>query len=88
MFKKELDHMCFIIDAISEKNSAYKGINRFIDTSLENILFRGKSSYHGRSYIPVLTYRIKDAFSKFEEENSRTLRPHLNIKNSSVAILT
>ncbi len=66
MFKKSLDHLCFIINAISEKNSAYKGINRFIDTSMENILFREKSS-HGRSYIPVLTYRIKDAFTKFEE---------------------
>ncbi len=60
--------MCFIINLISEKNSAYKGINKFIDTSMENILFRYKSSY-GRKKIPVLTYRIKDAFTKFEEEN-------------------
>ena len=60
--------MCFTINLISEKNSAYKGINRFIDTSMENILFRGESAYGPkRSYIPVLTYRIKDAFTNFEE---------------------
>ena len=71
MFTDELYYLCFIINAISEKNSAYKGINRFIDTSMENILFRGKSSHerrtYERSYIPVLTYRIKDAFTNFEE---------------------
>ncbi len=66
MFKKELDHLCFIVNAISEKNSAYKGINKFIDASMENILFRGESA-HGLPRIPVLTYRIKDAFTKFEE---------------------
>ena len=68
MFTNELDHLCFIVNAISEKNSAYKGINKFIDASMKNILFRGESAYgpHG-SYIPVLTYRIKDAFTKFEE---------------------
>ncbi len=60
--------MCFIINLISEKNSAYKGINKFIDTSMENILFRQESSY-GLDDIPVFTYRIKDAFTKFEEEN-------------------
>ena len=66
MFKKELDHLCFIVNAISEKNSAYKGINKFIDASMENMLFRGESAY-GLHNIPVLTYRIKDAFTKFEE---------------------
>ena len=70
--------MCFIISKISEKNSAYKGINKFIDASLENILYRGKSAF-GQNYIPVLTYRIKDAFSNFEEVNSKELRPLLNI---------
>ena len=66
MFTKELDHLCFIVNAISEKNSAYKGINKFIDTSMENMLFREESS-HGRPLIPVLTYRMKDAFTNFEE---------------------
>ena len=66
MFKNELDHLCFIVNAISEKNSAYKGINKFIDASMENILFRGESA-HGLPRIPVLTYRIKDAFTNFEE---------------------
>jgi len=66
MFTRELDLLCSTINLISEKNSAYKGINKFIDTSMENILFRGKS-YYGYKNIPVLTYRIKDAFTKFEE---------------------
>ncbi len=78
--------MCFIISKISEKNSAYKGINKFIDASLENILYRRKSAF-GQNNISVLTYRIKDAFSNFEEVNSKELRPLLNIQNSSVSIL-
>jgi len=70
--------MCFIISKISEKNSAYKGIKIFIDASLENILYRRKSAF-GQNNISVLTYRIKDAFSNFEEVNSKELRPFLNI---------
>ncbi len=66
MFTRELDYLCFIVNAISEKNSAYKGINKFIDASMENILFRGESA-HGLPRILVLTYRIKDAFTNFEE---------------------
>ena len=65
--------MCFIISKISEKNSAYKGINKFIDASLENILYREESDFD-RDEIPVLTYRMKDTFSKFEEEHSKELR--------------
>jgi len=80
--------MCFIINAISEKNSAYKGINKFIDASLENIFYRKESDFRTTKNIPVLTYCMKDTFSKFEEEHSKKLRPQLNIKNSSVAILT
>ena len=87
MFKNQLDHMCFIINAISEKNSAYKGINKFIDASLENIFYRKESDFR-RKNIPVLTYSMKDTFSKFEEEHSKELRPQLNIKNSSIAVLT
>ena len=68
MFINQLDRICFTINYITEKNSVYKGINKFIDTSMENILFR-LESYYGMNNIPVLTYRIKDAFTKFEEEN-------------------
>ncbi len=88
MFKDELDFMCYTINNISEMNSAYKGINKYIDASLENILYRKQSDFGMDDNIPVLTYRMKDTFSKFEEEHSRELRPQLNIKNSSVAVLT
>ena len=77
-----------MINAISEKNSAYKGINKYIDASLENILYRKESDFRITKNISVLTYRMKDAFSKFEEEHSKELRPQLNIKNSSIAVLT
>ena len=87
MFKDELDFMCYTINNISEMNSAYKGINKYIDASLENILYREESSFD-RDEIPVLTYRMKDTFSKYEEEHSKELRPQLNIKNSSIAVLT
>ena len=70
--------MCFTINAISEKNSAYQGINKFIDASLENILYRLESVFR-RRHIPVFTYRTKNALSKFEEENLKELRPLLNI---------
>ncbi len=87
MFKDELDFMCYTINNISEMNSAYKGINKYIDASLENILYRKQSDFR-RNNIPVLTYRMKDTVSKFEEEHSKELRPQLNIKNSSVVVLT
>jgi len=54
---------------------------------LENILYREESAFD-LDEIPVLTYRMKDTFSKFEEEHSKELQPQLNIKNSTIAVLT
>ena len=74
MFTDKLDDICFIINAISENNSAYKRINKYIDASLENILYRIKSDFDIYN-IAVLTYPMRDTFSKFDEEHSRTTTP-------------
>ena len=55
---------------------------------MENILYRKESDFRTTKNILVLTYCMKDTFSKFEEEHSKELRPQLNIKNSSIAVLT
>jgi hypothetical protein len=69
VFEDELDHMCFIMPKIFTPNSDFKLLGHFIDVNLDNMYFRYENdSLFGGKECYVMSYRINNAFSRYEEK--------------------
>ena len=61
-----------------DESKGYGDLNKYVEINLDNIFYRTRSKYHDKDIdtvnIPVLSFRIKETFSKSEEDNNSDLQ--------------